>query len=71
MHVEWEAHTIAHPTHQIDKSVVMYSFGFLNITSCFTFTDKSMESQKDTVTEKNEDSGDDNDIWKKLKDFAG
>ncbi|KAL6334156.1 hypothetical protein AAG906_004587 [Vitis piasezkii] len=32
---------------------------------------KSRESQKDAVTEKTEDAGDDNDVWKKLKDFAG
>ncbi|XP_034696161.1 chaperone protein DnaJ [Vitis riparia] len=32
---------------------------------------KSRESKKDAVTEKTEDAGDDNDVWKKLKDFAG
>lgn len=45
--------------------------GFGTLTWCFNFTAKSRESQKDAVTEKTEDAGDDNDVWKKLKDFAG
>ena len=45
--------------------------GFETLTWCFNFSAKSRESQKDAVTEKTEDAGDDNDVWKKLKDFAG
>lgn len=30
-----------------------------------------MESQEETVAEKSEESGDQNDVWTKLKDFAG
>lgn len=32
---------------------------------------RSMESQEETVAEKSEESGDQNDVWTKLKDFAG